>query len=176
MNQAVTQHLDPAPPAERGQIAALPLRLASDGEIEVLLVTSRETRRWIVPKGWPMAGLADHEAAGVEAREEAGVKGKLFAQPIGRYAYWQRGRLETRFLHVDVFLLRVDKVLKSWKEKGQRERRWFGVAEAADLVQEPDLARIFLRLPGEPEARRLLRLDGDTAGRDKGPRGKRKAA
>ncbi len=161
MNKTALKRLDPCTqtPSPRDQIAALPVRLREGGALEVLLVTSRETRRWIIPKGWPMADLDDHEAAGVEAREEAGVKGKLLAVPVGRYAYWQRGRLETRFLQVDVFLLRVDKILKSWKEKDQRERRWFGVAQAADLVQEPDLGQLFLRLPGLPDARCFLGLD-----------------
>ncbi len=161
MNKTALQRLDLGAQvaSPRDQIAALPVRLREDGHLEMLLVTSRETRRWIIPKGWPMTNLDDHEAAGVEAREEAGVKGKLLADPVGRYAYWQRGRAETRYLQVDVFLLRVDKILKSWKEKDQRERRWFGVTEAADLVQEPDLGQLFLRLPGLADARRFLGLD-----------------
>ncbi len=164
----------------RDQIAALPVRLREDGGLEVLLVTSRETRRWIIPKGWPMDGLRDDAAAGVEALEEAGVKGKLLSEPVGRYAYWQRGRLQTRYNQVDVFLLRVGKVLKSWKEKGQRERRWFSVVEAADLVQEPDLGQLFLRLPGHPEVRRFMGLDakrrGKKASADKPAGGKQASA
>ncbi|WP_168990502.1 NUDIX hydrolase [Aureimonas flava] len=153
-----THHTD-ALATPRDQIAALPVRMSEDGGLEVLLVTSRETRRWIIPKGWPMQGRSDDEAAGVEAREEAGVKGKLLPASIGRYAYWQRGRVEIRFLQVDVFLLRVEKVLKSWKEKDQRERRWFSIVAAADLVQEPDLGQLFLRLLGQDEVRRFLKLD-----------------
>lgn len=57
------------------QVASLPLRRSEDGKIEVLLVTSRETRRWIIPKGWPMKGKKQHEAAAIEAEEEAGVIG-----------------------------------------------------------------------------------------------------
>ncbi|WP_082653113.1 NUDIX hydrolase [Aureimonas sp. AU22] len=169
MNQTAILQPDAEPEGSgpRDQIAALPARLREDGTVEVLLVTSRETRRWIIPKGWPMDGLADDAAAGVEAREEAGVKGKLLSVSIGRYAYWQRGRTETRFAQVDVFLLRVDKILKNWKEKGQRERRWFSVMEAADLVQEPELGQIFLRLAGQPGARRLLGLDRGKAARGK---------
>ncbi|WP_416357981.1 NUDIX hydrolase [Aureimonas phyllosphaerae] len=161
MMQTAMQMFDPGPAkGPRDQIAALPVRLREDGELEVLLVTSRETRRWIIPKGWPMNGLDDHDAAGVEAREEAGVKGKLLAAPVGRYAYWQRGRLETRFLQVDVFLLRVEKVLKTWKEKDQRERRWFRIVDAAEHVQEADLGQVFLRLPGHEPARQFFGLDG----------------
>ncbi|WP_182086870.1 NUDIX hydrolase [Aureimonas sp. ME7] len=146
-------------PEPRDQIAALPVRVLDDGTIEILLVTSRETRRWIVPKGWPMNGLRDDEAAGVEAREEAGIKGKLLREPIGRYAYWQRTRTHMRFNQVDVFLMRVDKMLKRWKEKDQRERQWFTPLDAADLVLEPQLGQLFLRLSGQQEARRFLRLD-----------------
>jgi 8-oxo-dGTP pyrophosphatase MutT (NUDIX family) len=166
MMQTAMQMFDPEPAGgPRDQIAALPVRLREDGELEVLLVTSRETRRWIIPKGWPMNGLDDHDAAGVEAREEAGVRGKLLATPVGRYAYWQRGRVETRFLQVDVFLLRVEKVLKSWKEKDQRERRWFSVVNAADHVQEADLGQVFLRLAGQAPARRFLGLEGKKRGK-----------
>jgi 8-oxo-dGTP pyrophosphatase MutT (NUDIX family) len=166
MMQTAMQMFDPEPAGgPRDQIAALPVRLREDGELEVLLVTSRETRRWIIPKGWPMNGLDDHDAAGVEAREEAGVRGKLLATPVGRYAYWQRGRVETRFLQVDVFLLRVEKVLKSWKEKDQRERRWFSVVDAADHVQEADLGQVFLRLAGQAPARRFLGLEGKKRGK-----------
>jgi 8-oxo-dGTP pyrophosphatase MutT (NUDIX family) len=166
MMQTAMQMFDPEPAGgPRDQIAALPVRLREDGELEVLLVTSRETRRWIIPKGWPMNGLDDHDAAGVEAREEAGVRGKLLATPVGRYAYWQRGRVETRFLQVDVFLLRVEKVLKSWKEKDQRERRWFSVIDAADHVQEADLGQVFLRLAGQAPARRFLGLEGKKRGK-----------
>ena len=66
------------------QVAALPVK-GKPGKYRVLLVTSRETRRWIIPKGWPMKGRKDHEAAAQEALEEAGVTGHVHKHPMGAY-------------------------------------------------------------------------------------------
>src|SRR5580658_9664578 len=74
--------------AERLQIAALPSRRTAAGGVEVLLITSRETGRFIIPKGWPMKQLSDPDAAAREAYEEAGVVGKVKRKPIGDYFYW----------------------------------------------------------------------------------------
>lgn len=140
----------------RDQIAALPVRLTATGAIEVLLVTSRETRRWIIPKGWPMKGLKDHQAAEVEAREEAGVKGRMLRGSIGHYTYWRRTEVDFRLCRVAVFLMRVERQLKNWKEKGQRENRWAGVLDAADLVLEPELSTLIVRLPTDDRALEFL--------------------
>jgi 8-oxo-dGTP pyrophosphatase MutT (NUDIX family) len=78
--------------AERRQIAALPFRRTTAGEIEILLITSRETGRFIIPKGWPMKRLSDPDAAAREAYEEAGVVGKVQRKPICDYLYWKRLR------------------------------------------------------------------------------------
>ncbi len=72
------------------QVAALPFRVGADGRIEVLLITSRDTGRWIIPKGWPMAGRKAHQAAEREAYEEAGLEGQIAANPVGRYHYQKR--------------------------------------------------------------------------------------
>ena len=79
-----------APGETRAQIAAMPIRRVADGSAEILLVTSRTTQRWIVPKGWPIKGLKDHDAAAREAFEEAGVVGRISEKPAGRYTYWKR--------------------------------------------------------------------------------------
>ena len=76
------------PKEEFSQVAALPFRI-KDGKIEVLLVTSRETKRWLIPKGWPMKGKKPHKAAAQEAEEEAGVKGEIKNKPLGSYDYWK---------------------------------------------------------------------------------------
>lgn len=144
------------PDKPRDQIAALPLRLAKDGTLEVLLVTSRETRRWIIPKGWPMKGMKDHQAAALEAREEAGVKGRVLREPVGAYSYWRRAEDHFQLCRVAVFALKVEKQLKSWKERGQRERRWENALEAAHLVAEPELSTLIVRLPGDKKVRKLL--------------------
>jgi 8-oxo-dGTP pyrophosphatase MutT (NUDIX family) len=128
------------------QVAALPFRVV-DGGIEVLLVTSRETKRWLIPKGWPMKGRKPHKAAAREAEEEAGVKGRIEGKALGHYTYWKRRVVHFDLCRVDVYPLEVSKQLKSWKEKGQREARWFKVEEAADAVLEPALAWLIHRLP-----------------------------
>jgi 8-oxo-dGTP pyrophosphatase MutT (NUDIX family) len=85
------------------QIAALPFRYAAAGSLEVLIITSRETGRFLIPKGWPMKGRTDHEAAAVEAREEAGVVGKVHCKSVGKYIYWKRLADQFRLVEVDVY-------------------------------------------------------------------------
>src|SRR4051812_47798425 len=92
--------------AEREQVAALPLRTLRDRD-EICLVTTRETRRWTIPKGWPMKGLKNHLAAGIEAEQEAGLYGKISKKPIGTYLYWKRRELKFELVRVSVFRLDV---------------------------------------------------------------------
>jgi 8-oxo-dGTP pyrophosphatase MutT (NUDIX family) len=132
------------------QIAALPVRRAQDGSYEVLLITSRETRRWIIPKGWPMKGLKDHKAAAKEAEEEAGVIGSVRKDPIGSYSYWKRRTAHFELCQVAVYLLEVQDQLKNWREKHQREARWFSAREAAERVEEPGLGDIIASLEQRP--------------------------
>src|SRR5262245_32596723 len=70
--------------------AALPFRLRSDGAIEVMLITSRDTGRWLIPKGWPAAGLSPQDSAAIEAREESGLVGRIGDHAIGCYQYDKR--------------------------------------------------------------------------------------
>jgi len=131
--------------ARRRQYAALPWRLGKDG-VEILLITSRETRRWVIPKGWPMHGLIEHEAAAQEAFEEAGVRGDIEPTAFGVFRYRKRlkdGSLVT--CRVDVFPLAVTREEKSWPEKRQRTRQWTPADEAARLVEEPGLRRLIER-------------------------------
>jgi 8-oxo-dGTP pyrophosphatase MutT (NUDIX family) len=129
------------------QFAALPYRIGDDGAPQVMLVTSRETRRWIIPKGWPMKGLTPARAAEREAYEEAGLVGHLIGdKPIGSYRYEKRSTGGGQRCDVWVFLLRVDYQLDDWPEKAQRETRWFRPLEAAGLVTESGLAEV-LRQP-----------------------------
>jgi 8-oxo-dGTP pyrophosphatase MutT (NUDIX family) len=145
------------PKGEICQVAALPFRVR-DGHVEVLLVTSRETKRWLIPKGWPMKGKKPFQAAKQEAVEEAGVKGEIRDEPLGHYDYWKRRAAHFDLCRVAVYPLAVSKQLKSWREKGQRDLRWFGVEEAARLVLEPALANLIRSLPehvGHPMAEAL---------------------
>ncbi|WP_315765162.1 DUF47 family protein [Sphingomonas sp. Y38-1Y] len=125
------------------QIAALPYRSESsaiDAPVRVLLVTSRGTGRWVIPKGNVSPGMTAHEAAANEAEEEAGVVGAACPTPLGNYRYRKRrGNGASLMADVEVFPLAVTAELSQWKEQHQRERRWFSLAEAADAVEEPDL-------------------------------------
>jgi 8-oxo-dGTP pyrophosphatase MutT (NUDIX family) len=127
------------PVADFAQVASLPLTVGDDGIKRVLLLTSRETKRWVIPKGWPMKGRKPYEAAEQEALEEAGVTGRAKKKPIGTYTYFKRREAHFDVCRVDVYLLMVEKQLKTWREKGQREVQWFTLGEAAELVQEPGL-------------------------------------
>ncbi len=129
----------------RKQVAALPLR-RTGGVIEVLLVTSRDTGRWIIPKGWRPKGQKSHKAAAREAREEAGVKGKIKQKPLGRFRYVKHEISASGPIDVTVFLLAVRKELKRWPEKDQRQRAWFGLDSAAENIQEPELSSIIAAL------------------------------
>jgi 8-oxo-dGTP pyrophosphatase MutT (NUDIX family) len=128
------------------QVAALPFRIRN-GRLEVLLVTSRETKRWLIPKGWPIKGKKAYKAAAQEAMEEAGVKGSISQKAIGHYDYWKRRAEHFDLCRVEVYPLEVSKQLKKWPEKGERDLRWFEVEEAAQQVLEPALAAVIRGLP-----------------------------
>jgi 8-oxo-dGTP pyrophosphatase MutT (NUDIX family) len=123
------------------QFAALPWRIRK-GRAKILLVTSRETRRLIVPKGWPIEGLKPHRVAEREAREEAGVVGKASRHAIGSFAYWKRMRRSFVLCGVDVFPLEVREQLDDWPERDERQRVWVTADEAALIVDEPGLAAL----------------------------------
>lgn len=129
----------------KAQVGALPVRRSAAGA-EVLLVTSRETRRWIIPKGWPMKGRKDHEAAAQEAAEEAGVTGKVGKHPIGAYTYQKRLANRVEPCLVMVYLLEVEAQLADWRERDERKRQWFPALQAAEVVAQPKLASMILAL------------------------------
>jgi 8-oxo-dGTP pyrophosphatase MutT (NUDIX family) len=122
------------------QYAALPYRRNKKGVIEIMLVTSRETRRWIVPKGWPIAGVAPHNLAALEAMEEAGLLGKIGEKPIGSYRYdKKRGDGSVVNCTVDTFALEVEQQMPTWPEQDERKTKWFAPEDAASQVREPEL-------------------------------------
>ncbi|QUS36354.1 NUDIX hydrolase [Falsirhodobacter algicola] len=133
----------------RFQVAALCWREAETG-IEVLLISSRETKRWILPKGWPKAGRDSAGTALEEAWEEAGIV-EIEPRPerIGQYSYHKRleGGVPVHTL-VDVYAIHVSQLADAFPEAGQRERAWFPPEQAATLVQEPDLAALLRTCPG----------------------------
>jgi predicted phosphate transport protein (TIGR00153 family) len=138
------------------QIAVLPYRTESpafDAPIQILLITSRQTRRWVIPKGGLMNGLPPHAAAAIEAEEEAGVIGAACPTPIGSYRYRKtRASGASVWAEVDVFPFAVTEELPTWDEQHQRERRWFSLADAAAAVDEDDL-RALIRSFGAREFR-----------------------
>lgn len=120
------------------QVAALCYR--TKPRVEVLLVTSRETKRWVTPKGWPMKDRPDYAAAATEAFEEAGVDGVIGETPIGTYGYdktMKSGAI--RPVEADLYPLQVIKEREDWPERAERTRGWFTPEEAAAAVQEEDL-------------------------------------
>jgi 8-oxo-dGTP pyrophosphatase MutT (NUDIX family) len=127
----------------------LPVRFNASGAPEVMLITSRGTRRWVIPKGWPMKGRTAGQAAMVEAFEEAGLEGDLLRRSeIGRYSYLKVDQAgEARDLVVSVYLMDVRRQLADWPERAERETQWFSPKDAATLVAEPGLARIIRKVP-----------------------------
>lgn len=132
--------------AFRNQYGALCFRYKEGGdEIEVLVITSRESGRWIVPKGWPMKGKEPHEAAAIEAWEEAGVRGKVRRAPIGRYTYLKElddGKVVPCV--VDLFQVEVKEIRNEFKERGQRRIDWVSLDEAARRVREIELKSLLI--------------------------------
>ncbi|HEY9039974.1 MAG TPA: NUDIX hydrolase [Roseovarius sp.] len=131
------------------QVAALCWREAKDGDgIEVLLITSRDTGRWVMPKGWPIEGLTGPESAAREAWEEAGVTGDPpDATPIGSYDYGKTQ--ETGYdiaVAVQVYKLHVQELSESFPESTERRRAWVSPAKAATMVREPGLQDILRAL------------------------------
>ena len=125
------------------QYAALPWRRRADGAVEILLITSRETRRWVTPKGGRMSGKTDAEAAAQEALEEAGIVGLARSRAAGLYHYDKKLRSgRSQHVRVFVFPLEVSEERDEWPEKGQRDKLWTTPEEASTLVEEPELRRV----------------------------------
>ncbi len=132
------------------QVGALCVCVTDDQKPVILLVTSRDTGRWVIPKGWPTKRLKAHEAAAREALEEAGVSGKIGKKPIGSYEYLRPHQNGNQLHTVSVYLLAVRSSLDHWPEEGQRERAWFSISTAVRRVAEPEL-RSLIRQVGKME-------------------------
>jgi 8-oxo-dGTP pyrophosphatase MutT (NUDIX family) len=131
------------------QYAALPYRLGD--ELELLLITSRDTGRWVLPKGWPMKGKKGHAAAAQEALEEAGLKGKIHTRAIGHYSYPKRQADGSVIVcTVKVFPLAVERQLAHWPEQEQRSFQWFTPVQACSRVAEPELAELISGFAPKP--------------------------
>jgi 8-oxo-dGTP pyrophosphatase MutT (NUDIX family) len=134
-------------PAPNLQYAALPYRRRTDGIFEVMLVTSRDTGRWVIPKGWPIRGLRPPDSAAREAMEEAGLTGRIGDRSLGFYHYEKRLADGSAVpCAVETFAFEVEEQFASWPEQDQRHTQWFELQQAADAVQEPELSAMILRL------------------------------
>jgi 8-oxo-dGTP pyrophosphatase MutT (NUDIX family) len=130
------------------QYAALPWRRRADAAIEIMLLTSRDTGRWVIPKGWPVRGLSPAQSAAQEAREEGGLVGRVAERSVGRYHYNKRlSDGSSVVCAVEVFALEVDKQLRSWPERNERRTQWFALQDAAGAVDEQELAALIRALP-----------------------------
>jgi 8-oxo-dGTP pyrophosphatase MutT (NUDIX family) len=143
---------------QKRQAAALCWRRSSRNAAEVLLITSRNGRRWIFPKGWPKDAESLHLTAKREAFEEAGVVGKIGMKPIGIYSYGKKAKTRTTVpVLVQVFPLEVLLQQNDWPEKNQRKTVWMPLGPASERVSMPQLRPILNRLSSLPKVRLLLR-------------------
>lgn len=127
------------------QYGALPWRRTPDG-LQILLITTRNTHRWIVPKGWPQTGRSAQECAAQEAYEEAGVSGAVSSQPIGVFNYKKQmksGQMIT--CRIRIYGMEVSDIAGDWPEKSARETKWCRLSEALTLVEDLGLRRIIAK-------------------------------
>jgi 8-oxo-dGTP pyrophosphatase MutT (NUDIX family) len=128
------------------QFAAVPLMQQGD-QVHVMLLTSRGTKRWVLPKGWAEQDLTGPEVAAKEAFEEGGLVGKVQLDSLGTYSYLKEmPQAQAVPCQVEVFAMWVDQQLDEWPERAQRVRQWFSLSEAAEKVQESGLRLLLERL------------------------------
>lgn len=132
---------DPVPEWFYRQSAVVPFRRMRDG-IQVLLITSRGRKRWIVPKGVVEPDLSPAESALVEAYEEAGLKGRVVGKALGSYSYEKWDGI----CKAKVFAMEVTGEYADWPEKAERKRRWLPLSEAADLADDKPVGEMIRKL------------------------------
>jgi len=141
------------------QAGAIPFRHDPEG-LRVLLITSRDTGRWVIPKGGVEKGFTAAQAAEQEAYEEAGIKGIISKIPLGIFTYSKRLRPGiAKPATVEVYALQVEKLLKKWPERSERRLEWMPISSAVELVQEPGMALLLLRLEEIEAAKSVARTD-----------------
>lgn len=150
MKRETKNGFNPARDALNDQYGALCWRMHR-GKIEVLLVTSRDTGRWVIPKGWPIDELTPAQGAAREAWEEAGVEGDVADDALGLYTYDKRVLPDPPLpCAVTVFPLRVARVADKFPERKQRQRKWFAVRKAVRKVDEPELRALMAKVDQNP--------------------------
>lgn len=151
MKRMTTATFEGAAEGPRSQYGAICWRMHR-GAVEVLLITSRDTGRWVIPKGWPIDGLDPAASAAREAWEEAGVTGQTGTAPLGLYSYDKVLAPEASLpCAVAVFPLRVEELAAKFPERKERRRKWFDAAKAARKVAEPELRALFQSLAADPD-------------------------
>ena len=133
------------------QYGVLPYRVDAARGLQILLITSKERGRWVIPKGNPIPAFLNHESAAREAFEEAGVEGRIATSPIGSFRYDKRRRAGAADAIVTVYPLLVTREAGDWPERGERTRRWFSPAEAAEAVEEPELKILLLSFTADED-------------------------
>ena len=136
------------------QVAALAFRWSPTGRLEILVLSSRETYRPVIPKGWPIKGHKDWKSAEIEARQEAGVAGSMWRKRIGQYRYWKRIEYQFMLVRVSVYPLEVTRQLDDWPERNERTLMWLAPEDAALLIDETDLGTLILDFAHEMRRRR----------------------
>jgi 8-oxo-dGTP pyrophosphatase MutT (NUDIX family) len=128
------------------QIGALCYRLTHK-KLKILLITSRRSKKWIIPKGWKVDELSSRKSAALEAWEEAGVQGRVSEKPVGTYYYRKKKKSEGFFTcAVNVFTIDVQSSKKVYPEQGQRQKKWIDALEATELIVEPELKNLIRKL------------------------------
>lgn len=128
------------------QHGVLPYRFTPDGELEILLITTRRSRRWIIPKGDPIKGLTPPNGAAREAFEEAGVRGSVAGKPFGAFRFRKTDEGAPGLLcQVKVFPLLVKEQMKDWPEAQQRTTQWHKPEEARAAVDDEGLKLLIAR-------------------------------
>lgn len=125
----------------RAQVAALCYRYKND-KLQVCIVTTRNTGRWIIPRGWPTHKHTPADGAALEAYEEAGVRGTAYPDSIGAYSYDKPLAGGVAPVMVVVYAIAVSKTARDWPEKGQRKRKWLSPKKAAQKLADPGLQQI----------------------------------
>lgn len=139
MNQTTPARFGQTDGGTRTQVGALCWRMHR-GHVQLLLITSRDTGRWVIPKGWPISGLTDAGAAAREAWEEAGVTGATSEDCLGVFSYDKRlSATRTVPCAVAVYGLRVAALARRFPERHERRRKWFALEKATRRVAEPEL-------------------------------------
>jgi 8-oxo-dGTP pyrophosphatase MutT (NUDIX family) len=129
------------------QCAAIAYRQHKGG-LQIVLVTSMETRRWVLPKGNIENGMTASESAALEAYEEAGVEGDISPDPIGTYEYEKADDKGGGLRRVAVFPMAVTRIRHKWPEKAQRRRKWMSVEDAVLAVNEKKLKKLLAHFAG----------------------------